>query len=157
MISGLKRRSSCDICGGKKESWQDFCTKCRLDLKQQFERANNHVRRHRKVYAISVAGDPAANVKFGFSSDPVSRLADMQVGCPVLLELLAACDGTFHVEQAIHGFLADSWHHGEWFSRNEKVMGVVEAIKINRVKSHIGMYGPEPPIVTELKRQLKNS
>lgn len=81
----------------------------------------------------------------------------MQTGCPVLLELLAACDGTYHVEQAIHQFLVDSWHHGEWFIRSEKVDGVIEAIRSGKVKSHIGMYGPERPIVTELKRQLKSS
>jgi hypothetical protein len=154
MISGLKKRSCCDICGGKKETWQDFCSKCRLDLKSQVDRIESQIRVSRKIYAISVAGDPLANVKFGFSADPLKRMADMQVGCPVLLELLAACDGTHNVELAIHQFLIDSWHHGEWFSRTEKVDAVVMAMRDGKVKSHIGMHSPDVPVLTELKRQL---
>lgn len=137
MIAGLKKRSVCDICGGQKESWQDTCSKCRLDLQNAFLGIAHKKPHRRKIYAISVAGDPLANVKFGFSLDPVSRMADMQVGCPVLLELLAFCDGTYPVEQAIHRYLNDSWHHGEWFSRNEKVAGVIAAIREDRLKSHI--------------------
>lgn len=78
----------------------------------------------------------------------------MQVGCPVLLELLATCDGTYPVEQGIHKYLADSWHHGEWFSRNAKVAGVIGAIHDGTVKTHIGMRPSDSSGFDPLKHEL---
>lgn len=123
-------------------------------MQNSIREAEHKKTHHRKIYAISVAGDHLANVKFGLSSDPVSRMADLQIGCPVMLELLSFCDGTYPVEQAIHQFLADSWHHGEWFSRNEKVIGVIHAIRENRVKHHIGTHVKDPPAFVPQKRDL---
>lgn len=72
------------------------------------------------------AGDFIA-YKIGFTaSDPLKRMADLQVGCPFKLELLGAIEGTWAQEQSLHELLANFKTIGEWFSPNTVV---TEAIK----------------------------
>lgn len=63
------------------------------------------------VYAIR-AGQ---RVKIGVAKHPHRRLAAMQIGSPVDLELLATLPGGFELEAAIHDALQPYHSHGEWF------------------------------------------
>ncbi|MCY1218447.1 hypothetical protein D9M72_303960 [compost metagenome] len=63
------------------------------------------------VYFIKSAG----LVKIGFSSDVLSRLSNLRVGCPVDSKLVAAIPGTEDTELYFHKMFAKLRERGEWF------------------------------------------
>lgn len=67
-------------------------------------------------------------VKIGISKAPEKRCSDMQVGSPVLLNLLGQIEGSEIIEKCIHIYLQDYQSHGEWFRYEGLVRNFVEAI-----------------------------
>lgn len=53
--------------------------------------------------------------KIGSSHEPARRLATLQTGSPVVLELVAAWPGDDRGERALHALFSDRRAHGEWF------------------------------------------
>lgn len=74
-----------------------------------------------KAYAmVTELSNRARFVKFGVSSDPSSRVVNVQVGSPLRIErmLVMDCGTDYHarvVEAALHLEHADSHSSGEWF------------------------------------------
>lgn len=79
------------------------------------------------IYAIQ-AGE-CGPIKLGISGNPWSRLDTLQTGCPQRLSLRAVVDWNDCYERHLHCWLADDRLYGEWFSPNERVRLVVEAMK----------------------------
>jgi hypothetical protein len=70
------------------------------------------------IYAVK-AGD---FIKIGFTKGDVwERLAQLQTGCPMELQLLGTGPGGRLMEGRIHAILKDYRAHGEWF-RDEPIV-----------------------------------
>ncbi|WP_051838753.1 GIY-YIG nuclease family protein [Streptomyces sp. NRRL WC-3742] len=65
------------------------------------------------VYLITAAGSRTA--KIGRSTDPGSRLAALQAGSPVALQLAASFPGGPRLERHLHKAFGSFRIHGEWF------------------------------------------
>ncbi len=75
----------------------------------------------RLVYFIAASEISDGPIKIGSSRKPDARLAALQSGCPVRLEILALCQGGFERERGYHLRFAADRLHGEWFARNDKL------------------------------------
>lgn len=69
------------------------------------------------VYFIGRA-DGEGLVKIGYAADPEGRLSDLQTGSPMELVLIGTVPGSLDYEHQLHGQLAESRRHGEWFERH---------------------------------------
>jgi hypothetical protein len=80
------------------------------------------------VYFIGCGYD---RVKIGYTNHPTpdSRLADLQAGSPLPLEILAWCDGDEDTERAIHRELADERTHREWFKITPRVAALIAVVR----------------------------
>jgi DNA-binding CsgD family transcriptional regulator len=84
------------------------------------------------VYVMEAVGQPGL-IKVGYTREPESRLAAIQLCCPVELRLVSAspCRSRPHaltVERAVHAYLADLRTISEWF-RVGDVQEVVDFVK----------------------------
>lgn len=133
MISGLRRFRGdifrCEVCNKPSVPPSKYCFKCRDAFNEQAVRERVRKSSEPKfLYAISVRGDAAAAIKFGFAVSLEARLKALQIGSPVMLEILASCPGRPHHEKMIHRRMMLHRSHGEWFTRNESTLGVVRMI-----------------------------
>jgi hypothetical protein len=79
-----------------------------------------------------IAYAPEVNrYKIGFSmSDPTIRLAALQIGSPIVLELACVIPYcTIHDETALHARFSASRLHGEWFSETYELISFIQARK----------------------------
>ena len=123
------------ICDG----WEDDerTVPCRVCIEAAFSRAE--YKRHRRqqltkarrddqrrqaekasvprtgVYFIHAPSVPG-RVKIGYSDNVLMRLAHLQSGSPVEMELLGVARGGFELEAELHRRLAEHRLHGEWFT-----------------------------------------
>jgi len=67
------------------------------------------------------------HVKIGWAINVEYRLAALQTGCPVRLELLKAFDGSRATEAELHRRFAEQRTTGEWFVREGPVAAWVDA------------------------------
>lgn len=66
------------------------------------------------VYFVHPAG--GGPIKIGWSrTSPVDRLAELQIGSPVIIELIGAFRAEKHDESDLHEEFAALRMHGEWF------------------------------------------
>lgn len=65
------------------------------------------------VYVIHATG--TSRIKIGFSASPKDRLAQLQTGSPVPLQLLASWPGSVERERRVHRYLSQFRQSGEWF------------------------------------------
>lgn len=70
------------------------------------------------VYFIRAIG--VNKVKIGYSVSPKWRLATLQTGSPLPLEMFGLCPGTPSTESDFHAKYANFHSHGEWFDLPEK-------------------------------------
>ena len=81
------------------------------------------------VYAIQDACGP---IKIGSATNLTKRLAELQVGNPCELTILASCPGSISQEKRLHALLGTSRVRGEWFAPTEEVQEVVRQMKEGR-------------------------
>ena len=79
------------------------------------------------VYAIRADCNPVM-VKFGISRDPEKRLASLQTGSPVSLELMCFVGASRSLEAQIHNSLRHLRKHGEWFSYEYEAIEIADLI-----------------------------
>lgn len=73
-------------------------------------------------------------IKIGYSQDPTSRLADLQVANPYELTMLGKFPGTKWHEKKLHGMFSKYIVRGEWFkSCDDIVTFVLESQKSKRL------------------------
>lgn len=72
--------------------------------------------------------------KIGYSKNPYERLADLQVGSPSPLTLVAIVAGTRSDEKRLHIAFEESRHHGEWFKKTKELDKLIEAHKVAPIK-----------------------
>lgn len=77
------------------------------------------------VYAIGVAGH---GVKFGRSRHVAARMAVLQVGSPVPLQLFGSIAVEPVAEPAIHDWLRPERLNGEWFRHGARTQVVIDLI-----------------------------
>lgn len=151
----IMRYKRCLLCDRRNPLFGDYCSKCRGDLNIAEKRMQNErvMPVDQNVYAISVAGDPTALVKFGFTSSIQSRLGHFQIGSPVRLEVLACGRGLRHHERMIHRYLARDRAHGEWFKRSDRSMEVIAAIAAGSIVSFLEDRGARLRVIKHLQEQ----
>jgi hypothetical protein len=71
------------------------------------------VRIAREWFTYFIQAARVGHIKIGRAIDPLQRLAELQTGSPVKLELLAVLRGDH--EAMLHRKFADLRIHGEWF------------------------------------------
>src|SRR5216683_1603393 len=74
----------------------------------------------RFVYFVQAA---TGEIKIGLAIDVKKRLRELQIGCPIDLQLILAIPGTFRTEQHVHRLLAASRvrSNSEWFFPTDEV------------------------------------
>lgn len=151
----MKNIKRCRLCDKRHYLFDDYCEKCRDDINLAKRRAMKArvMPEGQNVYAISVAGDRAALVKFGFSSSPSSRLNTLQTGSPVKLEIIAACRGLRHHEKMIHGRLRRDRVYGEWFQRSANVEEVIRHITAGSIVEFLEDRGARLRTIKHLQEQ----
>jgi hypothetical protein len=65
-------------------------------------------------------------VKIGQSDDPVNRVRQMQIGCPLPLKLTGVMPGNKNDEKAIQRLFKDSHIHGEWFRLDKTIIDYID-------------------------------
>jgi len=92
-------------------------------------------------------------VKIGCTSNPVSRICELQVGSPYELEVLLVMDGTRKHEKALHNQFAELRRSGEWFECAPAILEFVDAnIALDR-RYEFGLEGaPEAAANQQLQR-----
>ena len=109
-------------------------------------------RRHRYadgfLYFISRPDDPTYPVKVGYSGASVyMRLANVQVGCPYRLAVIASCPAHHAVELRLHLHLAATRMVGEWFGRSPAVADAIRAAEEGTITTLFGIEPPERPVL----------
>jgi Meiotically up-regulated gene 113 len=66
------------------------------------------------IYLIKPVGKRGP-VKIGVANNPEDRLAGLQCGSPLQLEIVGLISGDYALERALHHRLRDDRLHGEWF------------------------------------------
>jgi hypothetical protein len=84
------------------------------------------------VYFIGTA-DPSLPIKIGKAKDVRHRFANLKVGSPVPLQILASVPGGKRLEWELHARLRESRSHGEWFRPTPELLGLIE--RLRRAKS----------------------
>lgn len=72
-----------------------------------------------------VKAEDSGRIKIGITSNPVRRLALMQVGSPERLHLVGTAPGGRSVESRLHADLEGDRLHGEWFEATDRVITAV--------------------------------
>jgi len=81
-------------------------------------------------YVYFIADGEDGPIKIGYTkANPNLRLAQLQTGNPRKLELLFVMDGDRQWERSLHDNLADYRLAGEWFTRSQKVVDVLEGFR----------------------------
>lgn len=70
-------------------------------------------------------------VKVGFSSDPFTRIKELQTGNPQRLEVIAVFPGSRKLEKGIHARLNQYRISGEWFRWTPEVVNALESVKVS--------------------------
>lgn len=78
------------------------------------------------VHIYFILAEGVDMVKIGKSRKPLSRMKEMQVGCPVPLRLLLTVRANHSTERHLHAILAEHHSHGEWFRLSEQVLSLIE-------------------------------
>lgn len=87
------------------------------------------------IYAIRAVG--TEYIKFGYvKRDVERRVKFLQTGCPLLLELVAKCEGEQSVETWIHWrlFKAKAHYRGEWFKDCDEAKKIIFEMLADDVK-----------------------
>lgn len=77
------------------------------------------------IYAVS---DGEGRVKIGWSADPVRRLTEINVYCPLQVTLLGVIEATKEHEAETHDLLAPWCVSGEWFRHEGPVAEFVSML-----------------------------
>jgi hypothetical protein len=83
------------------------------------------------VYFIGGADGP---IKIGMSCNPEARCANMQVGAPGDMALLAVTPGNRRLEKAYHERFGFAHLRGEWFERHPLILAEIDRLNQTRTK-----------------------
>lgn len=95
---------------------------------QEMEKLGREVEAFRASYAGSIYAVRAGDfVKIGFTKgDVYERIAKLQTGCPLTLQLIATGPGGRFMERGIHQLLKNYKAHGEWFHMHPLVVESIQ-------------------------------
>lgn len=124
----------CDCCAfhsyrtvRTKDAWQNILTPkppLHIELlekwrKQQAKKESEKKARRRSVYFVECSGQ----TKIGVATNVASRVACMQIGCPLPLSMVDSVemefDLAYEIEQELHQMFWDKRTRGEWFDLTE--------------------------------------
>ena len=81
-----------------------------------------------KSWVYFIQGGPERLIKIGVTETPMTRLANMQGGCPVELVLVACVSGDLSAEQKLHNKFKKSRAHHEWFWPTSDLVDFIRGI-----------------------------
>ena len=79
------------------------------------------------VYFIGAHNHP---IKIGKATRVERRLAELQVGCPRIIHVLATTPGGFAMEREYHQRFIKHLLHGEWFSRHPDILAEIKRLRL---------------------------
>lgn len=86
------------------------------------------------LYVINASGTDF--YKVGIANGPSGRLANLQIGCPIELTLVAVADWPDSEEFRIHRYLTARGHHvrGEWFRDCQEIQRLIESMESGKLE-----------------------
>jgi hypothetical protein len=105
-----------------------------------------------QVYFVRAGADNGL-IKIGYASDVPARVAQLQIGCPLSLEVLATIEGTTEDEKLFHEMFESSRERDEWFRPTSKVLAMVDQIMVWDESDPITMH-TQPRVVDAPRREL---
>jgi len=98
------------------------------EIDQMWAEARAWVTKFRADYAGAIYAVRAGDfIKVGFTKSDVSeRIAKLQTGCPLSLELVATGPGGRYMERGLHDVLKSFHVHGEWFRAEPLVLEIIQ-------------------------------
>jgi Meiotically up-regulated gene 113 len=87
------------------------------------------------IYAIKAVGTEYVKIGVSRGQGPrMTRIGNMQVGCPFELVLVAQVDWPHREEKRIHGHLKRHGLHvrGEWFSMSQETRIIIDLMRDGR-------------------------
>lgn len=76
------------------------------------------------IYFIR-ASDDTGLIKIGHSVNPLRRLGEIQLMCPIQLKIIKVIEGDWAKEQSLHHRFRQTRCHGEWFRPTGEIMGLI--------------------------------
>lgn len=80
------------------------------------------------TFVYFIATEDRAKIKIGCSHTPSHRLANLAAWSPVPLTILAAVEGNFDDERALHSRYLALHSHREWFNSSAEMLADIAAI-----------------------------
>src|SRR5690554_8205262 len=80
-------------------------------------------------YVYAIEAPISRLVKFGFSSNPIRRIKQLQSGWEEELRLLGYSRLYRHAEYLIHRGMGKYRHHGEWYHMRGKIHRLIDHLK----------------------------
>src|SRR5688500_9104562 len=134
LVISTKARA-CTLCGALHSLSFVYSRCCCALMNKPFLSGEELVRDVRQscVYVVGVLADQTSVVKFCYTKALEERLRAIQTGSPVKLHVIASSFGAKREESAIHKHLAGDRLYGEWFTRSERAIRVIEAMQRNGI------------------------
>lgn len=130
-----KPRPLADLLGQDRKEQKTRTAEESRRVIQHFARRINAARSGRKprtwgapsvVYFIRCA--EAARIKIGTTTNLERRLASIQAGTPLRIELLVTLTGDSRIEKKIHAQFAHLRVHGEWFEAAPDLLEYIDGL-----------------------------
>jgi len=93
-------------------------------------------------------------VKIGFSNNPNKRIASLQVGLPIEVEVLNISKGSRADEKSLHKLFINSKAKGEWFEFTDDIKEYIKSL--NDIKWKFG-YGEQEKVTMPIRRMYIDS
>lgn len=81
-----------------------------------------------RAHIYFIANRKQKAVKIGYSTNPASRLSELQISAPNKLELLATIEGDMRTEHQLHQRFAAYRLNGEWFQMADELMAFIDSL-----------------------------
>jgi hypothetical protein len=89
--------------------------------------------RHGAAFVYFISG--ADRIKIGLARNVDLRLAGLQTGSPVALEILLSIPGDLSIEHGLHTRFAALRTHGEWFRAEAPLVPFIQELKARRERT----------------------
>ncbi len=121
--------------GPKAKGWGEFLARVGIDdctawrYIQEATGKWDYGAKRRRACVFFIQGEITRLIKIGVSHDAEARLADLQIGSPDRLALLATVPGDEASKRDLLHQLAAHHSHGEWFREHEEVFNAMRGAR----------------------------
>ena len=99
-------------------------------------------------YVYFIQSTEGGLIKIGYSAKPQSRLATMQSGCPVPLQVLRIFPAILAIEGVLHFQFKEERRHGEWFYPSDRLVSLIRSVPWGIYSTRLKDLGEPVPSVS---------